>query len=214
MVRKLLLRVDPACQTQKVEFAPRNEEQRRALSATGWRSRAPETIRHIQLIAERLASSPHEFVFFHFDGDVVWSKRAQSQHAAHFEQVFRKQVKDFLEFKRLPADSATLSRLIAVTPYWEMEAWLYQATDHAAALCQSGCGNHTALFAQWKSNRQLLDEVTDPKDLTCVGSKHNEHLAQHFPAGDVEAAGKSFAATVAVLRGIPALTAALAHTHA
>lgn len=213
IARKLLARVDPECRTNLVEFEPRTVEQANARAASLWKSDGPETIRQVRALAAQLLLSEREFVLFHIDGDEVWGKQTQSLNVKQFESEFRTKVEAALNQFGGDRTGSALSRLIRLTPFFEMEAWLYQSTDDASAACQKSCRKHAALIASWKADRTLLDEVPDTKDICCLGSKHNEALAKEFPAAEVEAAGKSFAAAVAALRTLPPLMNALAATH-
>jgi len=58
-------------------------------------------------------------------------------------------------------------------------------------------------------DRALLDEEQTPKKALCFESKHNQELARAFPAREVLAVGKSYAATVAALGECGALVSAL-----
>jgi hypothetical protein len=69
-------------------------------------------------------------------------------------------------------------------------------------------------FDDWETNRGLLDEVSQPKEECCLGSKHNKDLvAAGFPRDEAFKADKSFAATAVVMSKCKALTSALKMTY-
>ncbi|MBI5493403.1 MAG: hypothetical protein HY904_00140 [Deltaproteobacteria bacterium] len=207
LARKLCRCVDPRCQTQKVQL----DLPERPTGGWGshWKSNAPEAITLRREIATRLALG--HFVLMHVDGECRWSERKESENARHFRERFRDRVRRVLDASG--KDPAVLDGLLPVIPHFEMEAWLYQATDTASRLCRDGpCGRHLELFSQWKADRALLDEVEDTKGACCLADRHNEELAKDFPAEEVAAAGTSFAAVVELLRNTPRFMQALART--
>lgn len=186
------------------------------------------------------------FVLFHFDGDCAWSKRKREcQNINKFEAFVVRFVEQVVvdtlhsehekavqlavaaagptkkKASRRPditaAKAMAMSRLIRLTPFYSIEAWLFQNTVEARRLCQkSRCGRHLEKIAGWESARGMLDELPKIKDeLPCLEDRHNHQLAAtSFPYHEAESAGKSYAETVARLRECPDLPAALARTWA
>lgn len=63
-------------------------------------------------------------------------------------------------------------------PYYSLEAWVYQATHHAIALCEKHhAGKDAGEFERWAKARASLDEVIKPKEATCLRDHHNPELA-------------------------------------
>lgn len=83
--------------------------------------------------------------------------------------------------------------------FYSVEAWLYQNLPVARRICE-GLGSPPALveqLARWERDRGSLDEVRKPKDTCQLGAAYNAELAtKAWPAAEVCAVGKSFAATV------------------
>jgi hypothetical protein len=212
LVKKLCARVDPQCQTQKLKLVP-GKEHASGVSGSYWKSNQKETIDMLKDVATRLVRG--EFVLLHFDGDVPWARHEESGNVRFFQGEFTDKVRRLLESRK--KDASVVDQLVAVVPFHEMEAWLYQATDEAKAKCTcrgDKAKDHAALFDCWKADRTLLDEIVDTKDACCLKDDHNADLAKAFPAADVEAVGKSFAATVQALKASPKFVAALASTYA
>lgn len=125
----------------------------------------------------------------------------------------RRLVKDDLAKKeRQGEEDAIMSRLCLLSPYYSIEAWLYQNTYVAKALCHKHYGGRDVeLFEKWEANRALLDDVKRPKEETCLRAKHNRELAElNFPAEPVYYAAASFTESVNRLMACAALCAALA----
>ena len=99
-----------------------------------------------------------------------------------------------------------MARLLECVPFYSIEAWLYQSTDAALALCRSNYqGADASTFSKWAENRALLDEVLKPKDRTCLRDKHNEELADGLPVREVLQAGRSLTWFAWVLLSCPDL---------
>lgn len=187
------------------------------------------------------------FVLFHFDGDCPWSKRKKGFKSLEKFETFVLQfvenvVEDALRSRhavitkptgeRRPprkkksserpdisaARAKAMSRLIRLTPFYTIEAWLYQNTVEARRLCQKNhCGRHLDKIASWEADRGKLDELSKniKDELPCLKKAHNHHLAAtNFPYREVQRVGKSYAETVTRLRECPDLPAALARTWA
>ncbi|WP_437735651.1 hypothetical protein [Sorangium sp. So ce1335] len=199
-----------------------------------WKSRNPFDRQKIVLlgraIAAKLIEDPIGFVAFHVDGDRRWADRASSENVVKFAEFVSTYVQpgvhNALRRQRarhaLPATdediaqagAAALTRLLRLTPFRSIEAWLYQNTAEARRLCQATCGRHVEKIDRWASDRGALDELDDPKAELCLGSEHHLDLAQRaFPADEVFRANKSYAAAVIGLLDCSDLCAALARTH-
>lgn len=233
LVKRMLLLVDPATQTQRIEFEPRDEAARLAMRGANWKSK-PDDFGHPKLvllgriIAAKLLedSDGPGFVLFHIDGDRVWAERDSSDNVQKFPGFVRDYVAQGLDAalrkrRDKPLDEealanvkeAALARLLRLTPFWCIEAWLYQNTALVHRLCEERCGAHLDQIKGWSEDRGALDEVSTPKKAMCFGSQHNAELARsQFPAEAVFAADKSYAEAVMALVECADLCAALART--
>jgi hypothetical protein len=168
------------------------------------------------------------FVFFHFDGDHTWQNRhlTEDGKVADLKEFIQRRVTPALDralHKQREADpdvdvdagrTAALLRLRRLTPFYSIEAWLFQNTVEARRLCLLTCGKHVDELQEWEADRGKLDELAKPKDaLPCIATQDHVALASSgFPARDVYAVGKSYAAAVGNLRRCSDLRAALART--
>lgn len=200
--KKLLRQVDDRCQTHKIDFTPANDEARKILAGNQFRGRRhPHRRRMYQLVAAQLRLSDG-FVFHHVDADMTWSdpRRASTDPAA-VEAELLAHVEELLRMNGVDDEAIAemRSRFLRLVPYWELEAWLYQNADRAAALCpgpphcRRDCRTR---LAAWAADRTLLDEEKDPSDQLCFGKRHNLDLVEGLPAAAMYGAGKSFAAAV------------------
>jgi len=167
------------------------------------------------------------WVLFHFDGDRTWAARESSENQEKFQEHVWERVRELVgstlarsQNGSTPQESeaqagARMTRLKTVVPFYSMEAWLFQNTREAVRLCQEHYqGRDISKFQEWAQDRTALDEVDQPKKKTCLKAAHNHDLASTgFPAREVRAAGKSFAATVESLRQDTELREALARTY-
>jgi hypothetical protein len=162
------------------------------------------------------------FVIFHYDGDKPWAERP-SDTDAQFNQQVRVRVQQLLTGPEPRRNTSTttpttddpnaIDKLIVCVPYYSLEAWLYQATDAAVALCNEHHRRRDReRFLAWGEDRSLLDEVSKPKEATCLGSGKNEELAAKVPLKDVVAAGKSLAAFRDALLKHPSLRSVMRET--
>jgi hypothetical protein len=233
LVKRMLLLVDPAVQTHRIKFEPRDEAARLAMRGTSWKSK-PDDFGHPKLvllgriIAAKLLEEDDApgFVIFHIDGDRVWADRESSENVQKFpafvqsyvapslDATLRRRRDRTLDEEALErAKETALARLLRLTPFWCIEAWLYQNTALVHRLCEQHCGAHLGQIKSWAEDRGALDEVRKPKEAICLGSQHNAELSRsQFPTEAVFAADKSFAAAVMALLECPALCTALAST--
>lgn len=235
LLKRMLLFVDPAVQTHRIKFEPRDEAARSSMQGSNWKAKPddfgyPKLILLSRIIAAKLleeADAPG-FVIFHIDGDTLWADRGSSDNVEKFPAFVRDYVAQGLdaalrkrrdkpldEAALVNAKEAALGRLLRLTPFWCIEAWLYQNTALVHRLCEERCGAHLDQIKHWAADRGALDEVPTPKKAICLGSQHNVELARsQFPAEGVFAADKSYAAAVMALLDCPDLCAALARTWA
>jgi hypothetical protein len=228
LAEKMLRLLDPHFRRDRIDLEPEDERAQEAMIANRWQGKDKKGMGHRLRVA--LARSiatkimePSGFVFFHTDADRRWSDRGMdpSLNIRRFHDelsiAVRKLIQDALaEADRPGEEEAIMSRLCLLSPYYSIEAWLYQNTDVARVLCQKHYGGRDVeLFAQWAANRALLDDVTMPKEATCLKAKHNRELAEtSFPAQAVYYAGASFTESVDRLMACAALCAALASSRA
>lgn len=191
-----------------------------AVRGNAWKDRrqTPEKLRLIRTIANELAQG--NFVVFHVDSDSTWSKRTSSENRKKFDSDLRRLVAETLmgphaRHRQAPASvyrlrsneevTTLVANLLVMQPCYSIEAWLYQATTELKARCLSvhDHPDHQALIDSWATDRTILDEVVRPKDSTlgaCVKDRHNEALASHFPAAEVDEARKSWHEFVELFR--------------
>jgi hypothetical protein len=163
-------------------------------------------------------------VFFHFDGDVPWSRKKECRTREQFTKEILDQLALILREKTRTRPGLNdneiqlcLSRLVCVVPYYSIEAWTYQNTERLVHICKRYCGHkhaqHTKKYEPWLRNPNELDEVTKPKDNCCLGGKYNHELVStSFPWARLAAAKKSFADFVNELQRRPEVVSILAIT--
>lgn len=215
LAKTMLKIVVPGVDTrqERLRFDPVSEDAKRATRANLWRSSNEDDEPYVRAlkraIVERLLNNddegrPDGFVFFHYDGDMPFALAETSDARRHWRD-FRFSIAQQLRAFRPDADDQAieriLGRLIAIEPFYCIEAWTYQHTKVAKALCQRGCGKHQAAFDSWALDRGRLDEVVRPWSLQqlsgCLGKGHNRALTgPGYPADEVWGAGKSYYCTV------------------
>ncbi|MDI1435584.1 hypothetical protein [Polyangium sorediatum] len=229
--KSMLKIVDPAVQTQKekLQFDEERGDGRRAMCANLWRSTKEKDEKVIRALMRAIVTHllirddegrPSGFVFFHYDGDEAFSNREGSDARRHFAE-FRCKIAQQIQARGVEGDELTriMSGLIAIEPFYCIEAWTYQHTDVAKKICARGCGKHLDAFDAWARNRGELDEVTKPWDPAaldgCLRKAHNVELTgPGFPAEVVLNVGKSFYETVDRMTDCPDLLDALQRTYA
>jgi uncharacterized protein YjiS (DUF1127 family) len=152
-----------------------------------------------RLLADQLLK-PEGFVLFHFDGDRPWSRRSESTTTRQFEEHVRAQVITMLSSYNI-REAFVRERMHTLVPFYSLEAWIYQNTDTAIALCSASCSQeqrakHRPNWIKYSEDRSLLDELDRPKDTLCLGDNHNQELADGFPWRDVLGARTSFLESV------------------
>lgn len=247
LIKHIFRDLDPGCDPERFRFEPANDDARKLLAANQWAGDKLGNDRYIartrlhRLIAATLIRDDG-FVLHHVDADRTWGERQRrpSVNAAHLEEhivahvgrelevhyrgppVPRRRARTTVERLSEAEIEARvgehMSRFIRVIPHWEIEAWLYQHTDRATALCpgEPRCTRSPSChdkLAAWRDDRGALDEVEHPSDQLCLGKRHNEALVRGFPTHEVLGAGKSFAALAHDMLGCTALLHALERTH-
>ena len=199
MVERLLRRFEDDGFTPRLKIVPADPSVRPILIANRWRSAKPRDQadkRELWKYLARVVSEPGSVVIFHYDGDTRWSERNKSTAGAQFDREVRVRVQQVLSGARLSSEEIArrMGRLIECVPFYSIEAWTYQATAHALGLCREHYrGADVAKFEGWGADRRRLDEVSQPKDETCLGGAHNEALGKHVPVWEVVQAGCSMA---------------------
>lgn len=233
LAKKMLLLADKAARTNRIELEPQREGAREAMRGNLWKSAKPFDRPKLIALGRAIAAKLLEarvpgFVLFHVDGDRVWADRASSENVEKFGEFVRRYVEQSVhqalceqqKTRPLAVDverdkAAAMKRLLRLTPFYSIEAWLYQNTAEAIRLCSARCGRHSAKIKAWEADRGALDEVHKPKDELCLGSEHNQALAgPGFPSEDVYYAGKSYEAAVSKLFECEELLTALSRTYA
>ncbi|MDI3290082.1 hypothetical protein [Polyangium sp. 15x6] len=225
--KSMLKIVDPAVQTQreKLRFDEERGDGRRAMRMNLWRSTKEEhesDIRKLmraivsQLLIEDDDGRPSGFVFLHYDGDESYGDRDRSDARRHFAE-FRLKIEQQIKAERNVGGeelARIMSGLVAIEPFYCIEAWTYQHTEIAKRICARGCGKHLGAFDDWAQDRRLLDEIRKPWEDSCLRKAHNVELTgPGYPAEAVWEAGKSFYEAVDRMTGCPALLDALRRTY-
>lgn len=102
-----------------------------------------------------------------------------------------------------------------MTPFYSIEAWLYQNTKRVRELCERRCGKHLQLIDGWQRDRRALEEIEQPKKQLCIRNDENHELAETFThqlADELYLLEQSFHATVERLQACPGLQPALRAT--
>lgn len=225
--KSMLKIVDSAVQTQreKLQFDEERGDARRAMRMNLWRSTKEEDERDIralmraivrQLLIRDDEGRPSGFVFLHYDGDDSYANRHGSDARRHFAE-FRLKIEEQVRAAS-GAEGDELARimsgLIAIEPFYCIEAWTYQHTDTAKKICARGCGKHLGLFDAWAQDRGQLDEIRKPWEESCLRKRHNVELTgPGYPAEAVWGIGKSFYETVDRMTSCPDLLDALKRTY-
>lgn len=225
LASKILRLIDPHYARDKIDLEPEDERAQEAMWANRWqlgKKPKPENHRANVALTRSIATKimePSGFVFFHTDADRCWKDREkdpslniQRVNEQILERV-RILVREHLaKAPRGDDEAAILSRFCLLSPYYSIEAWLYQNTNAAIELCRKHHGGqHVSRFSDWAANRAALDDEHKPKDSTCLGSDFNRTLAESgFPAAEVYDVGASFCESVDRVMACAALCAALA----
>lgn len=134
-----------------------------------------------------------DLVVVYLDGDEPWTGRTEERRARRLLRALPDAALGVLEARaRRPR-----GRAAAVIPYYEVEAWLYQNFDALLALAP-GDPRVLAFVDRYRGDRAAIDEIPSVKRVH--GVREYDRLAEAYPAGEVEAAGASFAAAIATIR--------------
>lgn len=216
LLLKLFNQFDEDGRTRRLGIKDRNEVMARATGGNEWRAkRSASDARQRDLwryLARLLAEGT--VVFFHYDGDTVWTDRAASQGTPLFEDRLQSKVRQVLLLQGYPGDQADelLTLLVPCVPFYSAEAWFLQATDEAIRLCAlHHGGRHRKALEEWAKDRTLLDDVLTPKQANCLLDEHNDILAARVPVREVIAADRSLAAFNRRLAAIPRIAPLLLH---
>lgn len=225
LFRRIVVSAIPAAQTNRYRAEPPVDRAlKNALRANLWKSDKPQDRVGVEELRRTIATrllEPNGFVVFHFDIDRRWSAHATSENLQRFATSIRAEVERLIErtLANRQGDARRsgdlMRKLIVFAPAYSLEAWLYQNTRRAIALCEK---HHRGLdsdrFAAWELDRSLLDEVERPKDATCLADKYNSILAtEDFPTAAVRGHSPSFDAAIASVGGCDALRTALVPTY-
>jgi hypothetical protein len=235
IVRGMLRLIDGEHRADRVGVVRPNQLARDVMKGNQWRARNPKDIglrQRIVVFGRFVAAKLLEresFVLLHFDGDHAWADRrlAEDEKVADFVDFVSRRVVPALDHalheqrrdgRDVDVDAgrrAALLRFRRITPFYSIEAWLFQNTAEARRLCMATCGKHLDEIQRWETDRGALDEIDKAKDqLPCVETQQHVALAgSAFPAREVFAAGKSYAAAVDNLRRCRDLRSALIRTH-
>lgn len=222
LAKQMLKLLVPSVQMHRIRFSPLEDAQaRQAMHANLWKSRNTLDERARRQLVRSIITKLLEdsgFVFYHIDGDCLWSEHQSSENIREFERLMLQSIqaglRDGLRKRGYPDSELQerLQRLRLLIPYYSIEAWLYQNTREARALC--GCNRCALEFIdRWEQDRASLDEELRPKEKLCFQDKHNAHLAKvGFPAEAVFKAGASFHHTALHLLECDRLTSDLQKT--
>lgn len=202
-----------------VDYLPlREPDAEQAVRGNLFKSREPrDRQKRIALMRELLRQVLMEggFVVYHIDGDRVWAQREQSENRSKFSAFIEELIRNHSDERDPRRQYATLRdafarRLILMMPFYSIEAWLYQNTERALALCDEHYrGRDRERFEAWSAQRNQLDEVLKPKAQVAFGGQHNRELAEaRLPMQAMYNVGKSFSETVDRFLACGALLAA------
>jgi hypothetical protein len=217
VLARVLTQVDPHARRDRYIFHSPSLD---LVGANMWKSKSPRHHRQLvtlrQFVATRLLAG--DVVFFHVDGDRAWSEAQTSENVRAFAERVTAPVRLILQGNRQgPELDRCLGRLLRVSPFYSVEAWLFQNTHQAARICRERYqGRDAVQFEHWFADRARLDEVVQVKESVCLGSDHNLELATGLTnalVAEVRSLGKSLAATVDAMSVCTDLVAALAETH-
>jgi hypothetical protein len=208
----LLNRMAPGRITPDVQrkWEPATPEARKIAGFNAWVSRRQDLASFRRYLASNL-SKEHGFVVWHVDADTPYGNREEfGKKVAKFDKLIRQPVRVLLE-REVGSEEANrrLEKLLLFVPSYSIEAWCFQHTKLASTYCDCRKDCHAKL-ASWADERGQLDEIRQPKQELCFGSKYNVELAgPGYPLQVVLAAEKSLHDTLKMLRDCAPLVAAL-----
>lgn len=208
VMRKALAHVFPG-DTRRMSFTPADDSTAHWVHAARWKSEAPvgrgqagQHHRDLRDLVRTIATwllkrNPLGMVAFHYDGDTVWSCRANAKTPAQFQAIIKPKIETLLadptqgapRREKVPTSSglqgdalaAALARLVEVVPHYSMEAWLCLNAAELRRLASVDAvplDVHTKL-ADWTSEPGSLQEIHKIKDDGWPHDKHNLSLAKN-----------------------------------
>lgn len=217
LTERMLRLIDPSADLRKIHFEPASPEARRAAAGYGWLSKKPRD--HYKMVDLRQAiltklGRGNGFVVVHLDGDMTWDQSRSGEEHKNRPEFQRVILAGVLQFLAKQGKQAQASRILYLSPYYHIEAWLFQNSEELARIYAerpTASAHDLELLKEWKKNPSLLDDVWNIKKALQIENKHNLRLAtQSFPAAKARDVGKSFARAVADLEASSELCAALA----
>ncbi|KIG16957.1 hypothetical protein DB30_03941 [Enhygromyxa salina] len=182
-------------------FAPVNDAAR-AEATAAWKSKKPrdhaKVLRLCRQIAEQVLRSDG-FVFFHVDSDVTWGQD-RSHNLDTFDEVIRGKVRAIVRghFAKIDGDGAhgprvecAMSKLITLTPYYSIEAWLFANVAQLRKLGVTG-----AVLDAWEADLSKLEQTIKPKQRLSISTRHYPTLARELKPANLYHLGSSFFETV------------------
>ncbi len=144
----------------------------------------------------------HKLVIFHIDADATWADRERAEYHRHLERFTR-------DIRQLSGLGQQLDHyFIPAVPFYEFESWAY--ANRPALLDLLTDDADLAAVEAWLDDLTKLDEIPDIKDKLSIEGRHSHDLVNRrrgFPAAELAAAGKSYAATLDRLRRSSAVLA-------
>lgn len=172
-----------------LRFEPVNALARKAMTANMWKSANPRDYRKLVDLCKAIANHvvrEDGFVFCHVDGDVIWGT-SDSHNVRRFDAIVRAKVRDIVRghFAARLGDAVdtrveqAMTKLIAITPHYSIETWLFANT-----VCLKRLGVASEHLDIWAADLTALDGASQPKRLISVSTQHYPTLAAelHTPA--------------------------------
>lgn len=238
VVCKAIAHVYPG-DTRRLRFTPADDAAAHWVHAARWKTagkvgrgqagqRQSDLLDLVRTIATWLRkSNPLAIVAFHYDGDTVWSRRAEGKTPGQYQTRILPKVKALLANpppaphspnRQTPtaldetALELALARLIEVVPHYSMEAWLYLNAAELRRLATQdkvAADVHAKLEA-WAAGPSALQEIPKVKDAGWPHDKHNLALAKNaWSASRAVEHSDSFADFVKKLSNLTDVRAAL-----
>lgn len=201
VLKKIFHFIDPSCRTHTLNLHPTENSVQEIVHANIWKSDAKEHRDKIGELHRYLARqvAMGNVIFFHFDGDVAWARRLESENVIKFSKRIRAEVLKLLSANPKTRDNAKecIDRLVEMTPFYSIESWLFQNIDRAKMIClHNKYDKDINEFYYFEKNRHDVDEVLEIKNKMSFTSKHNFELVNGFPVDIVYSLNKSFCSFV------------------
>lgn len=220
LLRGMLKLIVPAAKTNHLAFEPVLPTDTK-IHGNHWKTR--DSVRDAQRLRRKLIAAVAtellrgRVVFFHIDADAVWAdvKREQCENKREHWPRFCRDVLTTCSHGKGTNVFASVEMLeqvlILAMPAYEVESWAFANTTRLRELLRDE--RDLAALAGWENDLGGLDECEHTKELLSIGDAHNAELVQTrcgFPAEELARVPKSYAATVARLRGSPSVMRGLA----